>query len=205
MKPRLVGAAVFAFAAVALTAGCGSDDAAPPVVPAPGGASAAADAPSAQAPPADLSDPVIAWAERVCGVVEQGGKSLAAFPAVDPNDPAKTKQAMVDYLKAISDELGKLGDGISSAGPPPVDNGDAAVDAALKRIGTLRASLADARDKLSAVPATDPAAFQAALAELGPQLEGLNAADGPTTDLKANPELKEAFSSAPTCRRVEGA
>ncbi|MFC5289394.1 hypothetical protein ACFPM7_20275 [Actinokineospora guangxiensis] len=198
MKPRLAGAAIFAFAAVALTAGCGSDDAAPPVLPAPG-------ATSAQAPPADLDDPVVAWAERVCGVVEQGGRSLARFPAVDPNDPAKTKRAMVDYLKAISAELGKLGEGISSAGAPPVDGGDAAVEAALQRIATLRASLADAQEKLSAVPATDPAAFQAALADLGPKLEGLHSAEGPTADLKANPELKEAFSSAPTCRRVEGA
>ena len=200
MKPRLVGAAVFAFAAVAFTAGCGSDEAAPPVIPAPG-----APGSTSEQAPADLDDPVVAWAERVCGVVERGGKSLARFPAVDPDDPARTKQAMVDYLKAISTELGKLGEGISSAGAPPVDGGDAAVDAALKRIDTLRASLTDAQEELSAVPATDPAAFQAALADLGPRLEGLNAAEGPTADLKANPELKEAFSSAPTCRRVEGA
>ncbi|MFC7614727.1 hypothetical protein ACFQV2_15535 [Actinokineospora soli] len=151
-----------------------------------------------------MSDPVIAWAEKVCGVVEQGGKSLSQIPAIDPNDPAKTKQAMLEYLGAISDELGKLGEGISAAGDPPVDDGAAAVDAALKRIETLRGSLAKAEEKLSAAPVTDPAAFQAALAQIGPDLEGLNTTEGPTAELKANPELKDAFNTAPACRRVEG-
>lgn len=201
MKPRLVSAAVSAAAAVAFAAGCSSGGEAPPVIPAPGQPGSA----SAAAPSADLSDPVIAWAEQVCGVVEKGGKALAQFPPVDPNDPAKTKQAMVDYLQAISDELGVLGDGITAAGEPPVDDGAAAVDAALARIEALRGSLGKAKEKLAAVAATDPVGFQKALAEIGPELEGLNSTEGPTAELKANPELKEAFTVAPTCRRVEGA
>ena len=204
MKPRLVAAAVSAVAALAFAAGCGSDSAAPPVIPAPGEGTGSAGTTTAQAPPADLNDPVIAWAEKVCGVVEKGGKALSQIPALDPTDPAKTKQAMLGYLKAISDELARLGEGISAAGDPPVDDGAAAVDAALKRIETLRGSLAKASEKLSAVEATDPAAFQKALADIGPELEGLNTAESPTTDLKANPELKDAFNAAPTCRRVEG-
>lgn len=201
MKPRLVTAALSAVAAAAFAAGCSSGGEAPPVIPAQGSPGSA----SAEAPPADLNDPVIAWAEQVCGVVEKGGKSLAQFPAVDPNDPVKTKQAMVDYLQAISDELGALGKGISAAGEPPVDGGATAVEAALGRIEALRGSLGKAKEKLAAVEATDPVAFQQALAEIGPELEGLNTTEGPTTELKANPELKEAFTVAPTCRRVEGA
>ncbi|GGS48308.1 hypothetical protein [Actinokineospora fastidiosa] len=202
MKPRLVAAAVSAVAVVAFAGGCSSDPEAPPQIPAPG---AAADATGqTQAPPADLSDPAVAWAEQVCTAVEQGGKKLSEFPAVDPNDPAKTKQAMLDYLQRISDTLGELSAGISAAGEPPVDDGAAAVDAALTRIDDLRGALSTAREKLSSVEASDPVAFQTALAEIGPELEGLNTTEGPTTDLKANPELKDAFAQAPACRRVEG-
>ncbi|MGW5055351.1 hypothetical protein [Actinokineospora sp. NPDC004072] len=199
MKPRLVAAAVSAAAVLAVAGACGSDPEAPPQLPAPGQGTTAE-----QAPPADLSDPAVAWAEKVCTAVEDGGKALSQFPAVDPSDPAKTKQAMLDYLQAISDTLAELGAGISAAGEPPVDGGAAAVDAALKRVEDLRAGLSGARAELAAVETGDPAAFQAALAALGPRLEGLNTTEGPTTDLKANPALKDAFAQAPACRRVDG-
>ncbi|HEU5470511.1 MAG TPA: hypothetical protein VFV67_07645 [Actinophytocola sp.] len=152
----------------------------------------------------DPDAPAVAWAEQVCASVERGAATLASPPATDPNDPQGAKVVLADYLGRVSQALDTVAGGIREAGAPPVDDGQRAVDDALRTITELRAALDSAKNRVARLETTDPAGFQQALTEVGNGLAEVGGVEGPTKDLKANPALNTAFGKAPTCQKVDG-
>ena len=178
MKRALL--AVFG-ASTILTAGCGSDS---------GGG--------------QVSGQAIAWAEQVCQTVQAGGQRLSQLPQVDPNNPLQARDSLVGYLGVLLESLDAVANGITSAGTPPVANGQSAVTAAMSTLTKTRSAVGDARTKLQQAPA-DPASFQQVLTQVGQGMGSLGNTEGPTKDLRANPELNEAFTQAPTCQKLDTA
>src|ERR1051325_627783 len=80
----------------------------------------------------------IAWAEQVCQTVQAGGQRLSQLPQVDPNNPAQAKDGLVGYLGVLLEALDSVATGITSAGAPPVDNGQSAVKAAMDTLAKTR-------------------------------------------------------------------
>lgn len=161
---------------------------------------------SKQAPePRPLDSPAVAWAEKVCVSVEAGAAKLSTLPAMDTTDPVSTRDGMVAYLGDLVTALGGLADGIRAAGTPPVPDGTVAVDNALRTLTTTRTGIETAVATLSGTSTADPVALRRAMEDVGTGLAQLGTEEGPTKDLKANPELRDAFSKAPACRRLDGA
>ncbi len=152
----------------------------------------------------EVNGQAIAWAEQVCQTVQAGGQRLSQLPQVDPNNPAQAKDGLVGYLGVLLEALDSVASGITSAGNPPVANGQSAVNAAMDTLSKTRTAIGDARTKLSQAPA-DPASFQQVLTEVGEGMGKLGGTEGPTKELRANPELNEAFTQAPTCQRLDQA
>lgn len=148
-----------------------------------------------------VSGKAIAWAEQVCQNVQAGGERLSQLPQVDPSNPVGARDSLVSYLGVLTEALDSLASGLTSAGAPPVDNGQSAVNAAMSTLTKTRTAVGDARTKLQQTPG-DPASFQKVLTEIGEGMGKLDAAEGPTKDLRANPQLNEAFTQAPTCKRL---
>ncbi|OLR92091.1 hypothetical protein [Actinokineospora bangkokensis] len=149
------------------------------------------------------SDPAVAWMDKVCGSLAAGGKQLSEIPSVDPTDPSKAKAGLVTFLTNLSTALGSVSTSIKDAGVPPVADGQATVDKAQATIDGARTSLDSAKTRLEAVSATDPVAFTNALQEISPSLSAFSNTEGPLKDLKANPELNEAFGKTPACKQVD--
>ena len=148
----------------------------------------------------EVSGQAIAWAEQVCQTVQTGGQRLSQLPQVDPNNPAQARDSLVGYLGVLIEALDSVASGLTSAGAPPVDNGQSAVKAAMDTLTKTRTAIGDARTKLQQA---DPASFQQVLTEVGEGMGKLGTAEGPTKDLRANPQLNEAFTQAPTCQRLD--
>ena len=159
----------------------------------------------APAPGNAENGPAITWSDHVCEVVRAGGVRLAQLPAVDPSAPAKAKDSLVTYLGSLSAALGDLANGITREGAPPVRDGQATLDRAMATLTSNRTSVDEAKEKLAAAPVTDQATFDAAVRDASTAFANLGAAEGPTKDLKDNPELAQAFGKAPNCRNLDGA
>ncbi|GHF52812.1 hypothetical protein FHX82_004215 [Amycolatopsis bartoniae] len=160
---------------------------------------------TASAPTSTENGPAITWSDHVCEVVRAGGVRLAQLPAVDPSAPAKAKDSLVTYLGSLSAALTDLANGITREGVPPVRDGQATLDRAMATLTSNRTSVDRAKEKLAAAPVTDQATFDAAVQNASTAFANLGTAEGPTKDLKDNPELAQAFGKAPNCRNLDGA
>ncbi|RZQ65821.1 hypothetical protein [Amycolatopsis suaedae] len=144
----------------------------------------------------------VGWAEQVCRSVGEGAATLAQPPRLDPANPAQVRDGMVGYLGQLARALDTVSRGLGTAGVPPVADGAAAAAAATTTIGQTRAALEQARAKLGQAPVSDPAAFQRAVGEVGKDLAALTNVEGPVKDLRANPELNQAFAAAGSCKAL---
>ncbi|KAA9153523.1 hypothetical protein FPZ12_034310 [Amycolatopsis acidicola] len=149
--------------------------------------------------------PAITWSDHVCEVVRAGGVSLSQLPAVDPSAPAKAKDSLVVYLGSLSDALTRLSAGITKEGAPPVNDGQATLDRAMTTLNATKSSVDTAKTKLATAAVTDQATFEAAVSDASTAFAKLGSTEGPTKDLKDNPELAKAFGKAPNCRNLDGA
>ncbi|MBP2330558.1 hypothetical protein JOF56_010943 [Kibdelosporangium banguiense] len=171
----VVGTAVV----VALTAGCGSSRDEP-------------------------NEAAISWAEQICQTMESGGAKLSRLPQIDPANPRQATASLQAYLGSLADSIESVSIRLEQAGPPPVTDGQAAVDRARTTLGTIRTALGSARDKLQQMAAGDPESFRKGMQDVSTGLAPLGGAANPIADLRANKELDAAFAHAPACQRVPG-
>jgi hypothetical protein len=186
MNRRPVAAALLTLALAATVTACGSDS----------GTSVSDQQPT--------NDKAVAWVEQVCKTVEAGGQKLSTLPKIDPTNPQAAKDGLVGYLGSLVDALDGVAKGIRAAGVPPVADGQQTVDNALGTIAKVQGALDGARTKLTQATTADPVSFQKAMADATAGIGQLDPA-GPTKDLKANVALRDAFSAAPTCKRIDAA
>ncbi|WAL69429.1 hypothetical protein ORV05_17190 [Amycolatopsis cynarae] len=190
MRPRPLAAALAGFAALTLAACSSHQDAS-------GGAPAAG--------AAGVNSAAVTWSDHVCEVVRAGGVKLSQLPAVDPSAPARAKDSLVTYLGSLSEALTELAGGIQREGVPPVHDGQATLERAMSTLDASKSSVETAKAKLAAAAVTDQATFEQAVREASTAFQRLGTTDGPTKDLKDNPELAQAFTQAPNCRNLDTA
>ncbi|MFL6141875.1 MAG: hypothetical protein ACJ72N_08415 [Labedaea sp.] len=145
------------------------------------------------------SGDAVAWSEQVCKSVGDDMAKLGQTPDIDTSDPAKAKQGLVTYLGTVSSSLDHMVKGIKDAGPPPVKDGQQAVDRATGALQDAKKSLDQAKSTLEGAKSSDPAALQDAFTKFGEDMSKLG---DPFQDLDANQELKAASDKAPSCKRL---
>ncbi len=118
---RRVPVAIVAGAAALALSGCGADPApaAPPAPPRPAGPTAPLDATAPGLP----SEQTVAWTDTVCGALTPVTESLTDPPEFDLSAPAATREAYVSYLTEAQAAVDRALEGVSAAGPAPVDDG----------------------------------------------------------------------------------
>jgi hypothetical protein len=193
MVRRLAAAAV-AVATLSLgLAGCGSD------TPGTSGA-AGTTTTSAKSGGGDA----VAWADKVCSAV---GPEIATFstpPNIDPTNPQKAKDSFVTFLEGMVKALDRMVSGIKDAGAPPVADGETAADRVVAALEQAKSAVGSAKDNLAKVDVSDPAAFQAAFAQVGTDMGKLGDLEDPTKGLRGNEELNAAFEKAESCKALGG-
>jgi len=184
MKRMHSAVLVMSAAALLSCAACGSD--APPD-------------PGRHADPAAL-----AWVDKVCTGVAAGSAKLSQPPAVDDADPAKTRDAMVDFLGRLGSALEDMAGGLRTAGLPPVPDGQSVVDKAMGGLAETKTKLAETKSRMEQAKVTDQGGLRQVVSDADATMGQLADPEGPIKVLKANPELDLAFSESATCKRVYG-
>jgi hypothetical protein len=190
MVRRLAAVAVAAVTLSFGLAGCGSDS------PSTSGTTTTTTTKAA------ASGDAVAWADQVCAAV---GPEVAKFketPTTDPTNLQATKDNFVGYLDAMVQALDRMIAGIRGAGSPPITDGDAAAKAVTDSLETAKGTVTKAKDNLAKVDASNPAAFQAGMAQVGQDLQGLADMEDPTKGLRGNKELNDAFEKSDKCKAL---
>jgi len=105
----------------------------------------------------------------------------------------------VTYLGTVSGSVDNMIKAIKDAGPPPVKDGQQAVDKATAALEDAKKSLDQVKTTLDNANSSDPAALQDAFTKFGDDMSKLG---DPFDDLDANKELKAAGEKAPSCKKL---
>ncbi|SDJ52270.1 hypothetical protein SAMN05192558_109167 [Actinokineospora alba] len=144
----------------------------------------------------------VAWADKVCAAVGPEVEKFKDTPKGDPNNLQATKDGFVTYLDGMAQALDRMISGIKDAGAPPVTDGDAAAKAVENSLATAKDTVTKAKDNLAKVDASNPQAFQAGMAQVGQDLQGLSQMEDPTKGLRGNKELNDAFEKSEKCKAL---
>lgn len=145
----------------------------------------------------------VAWADRVCGSLREGGATLSTPPNLDPRSPAKAKASVVSYLDKLKAAVESMDAELRDAGSPPVDDGLTAYGKALDTLDEIQQAVNGAVERLRKVKVSDQEGLRTALTRAGKDLAKAQRVDGPAADLKANPALDKVFAEAPACQGIE--
>lgn len=145
----------------------------------------------------------VAWAERVCASVAEGGEKLSQPPKLDPRSPQNALDSIVVYLGKLSSALDGMENELRAAGSPPVRNGLDTYGKALATLDEIQAAVKNATTGLRNAKVDNPAALKKAMTRAGKEMTKVRAAEGPAADLKANPELYAVFAKAPSCQKID--
>src|ERR1700754_2311833 len=149
------------------------------------------------------ADDPVPWVGRVCASLQPLSALRGHGPALDPNNPAASKQALSAYFADTEQRVEQSLNGLDQVGPAPLTGGD---DVAAKLRASLerqRAAYAEAKNQVDAIDADDPVALGSRLPEI---FTGLSAAaDKDLPSLDTNHELNDAVKQAPSCSLIPAA
>jgi len=193
MVRRLAAVAVAAVTLSFGLAGCGSDSPSTP------GAATTTTTTTAKT---EAGGDAVAWADKVCATVGPEAAKFSQPPVTDPTNLQATKDNFVAYLDGMAQALERMISGIKDAGTPPVADGEAAAKAVESSLQTAKDTVTKAKDNLAKVDASNPSAFQAGMAQVGQDLQGLSQMEDPTKGLRGNKELNDAFEKSEKCKAL---
>jgi hypothetical protein len=189
---RFVGVPVVLSAAVGLAlAACGQETAPAPTPVTPPAADSTA-----------VSEQTVQWTDSVCGALVPVAESLASPPGFDLTAPAATRDAYLAYLTQAQAATDQALDGITAAGPAPVDDGEQVTEEVRSDVTELRDDLADARTQLEQADADNPAAIGSSVLAAGNIVGAVANNAQALSALDGNPRLDAAFEQAESCQRL---
>lgn len=144
----------------------------------------------------------VAWAEEMCSSIKDDVAALPTQPQIDQSSPQAIKDSLVSFLDEMGTGFGNIATKLESAGTPPVDQGEEAVQAFLTQITSIQDAVNSAKTKVEAAPVDDPAAFQAAIGAVGEDLSAIGELDTAASfeDYEA---FKAAYDEAESCQALE--
>ena len=116
--------------------------------------------------------------------------------------PQEGQRVLRDYLDGVlaltEDALAAL----EEAGTPDVPDGGEFAKTLISAMKTARGALEDASDEVSALPTDDPEAFGEGAQHIAATVNAALSEAGRPIGEAQTPELRQAFSEEPTCRRL---
>jgi hypothetical protein len=143
-------------------------------------------------------DDAVDWANGFCGALVDLSEATGAPPAVDLNDPAVAKPALVEWLGNATVALEKAETDLRALGDAPDEVGEQAVSSMTEAFGEMRQAMTDAKAIAETADATDPVAFAAEYGKITERMSVL--AQDPLADVKGSTEIVAASQKAQNCQ-----
>ena len=147
------------------------------------------------------------WTGTVCSALQPVVGTLKSPPKPDINNLAATRQTYLSYLGTAADQAQTARQQITTAGPPPVANGDQISSRVGDQLTQLEGNLDEARKQVQQTDPNDAASITQALAAAGNVGSSLVDSSQVLSTLQQNSELAQAVNQDPSCtalRSVQG-
>jgi hypothetical protein len=149
------------------------------------------------------------YVHDVCGAfldwvnnVKQGSTQLQQLSAVGTS-PADAKAALEKYIDRLVQETQTAVAKLQDAGVPDVPNGDSVRSGFVEAFQQVRDAFSQARDSISDLSTTSPAAFKAATEDLGSTLQtSLQGVGNSLNKIGEEPELVKASNADANCQQL---
>ncbi|MEU3654645.1 small secreted protein [Streptomyces sp. NPDC032161] len=155
----------------------------------------------------DKSEKVNAWAKKVCDQVQPQLQKIANANAAiqqqtaDNSKPADVQKTDSAAFQQISQAYKALGKAVESAGPPPVDNGEATHKDAVKELNTSSAAYADLQKKVDALDTKDQAKFADGLKGIADELNKISSNGDQALKRLQSGEVATAMAKQKGCQK----
>jgi hypothetical protein len=149
------------------------------------------------------------YVHDVCGAfldwvnsVKQGSSQLQQLNSVGTT-PADAKAALGKYIDGLITETQATVAKLKDAGVPDVSNGDSIRSGLVDAFEKVQEAFSQARDSISGLSTTSPAAFKAATEDLGSTLQSsLQGASDSLNKIGDEPELVTASNADANCQQL---
>ena len=191
-----------ALAAVGLGLACCSGspppDAAPTTPPAAAGSAAAGPTPAPTAAAAQ-------WTSTVCRALDPVVGTLTTPPRPDLNNLAAARQSYLSYLGTAEQQADAARQQVTSAGAPPVKDGEQISATVREQLTQLRADIDQARSQIQQTDPNDAGSITQALTAAGNVGGSLANSEKVLATLRQNSELGRALDQEPSCATLRSA
>jgi hypothetical protein len=173
-----------------------------------GGTTTASGSTTTSAPPQTVT--AEAFAASVCGGMNTYLSDIQTLStdfssSLDPTgSPQDQLNAVAGYLDSVVAATDDLVTSMQAAGVPDVDGGQEAADALSSAFTAARDALQSARDQVDSLPTDDPAAFAAALTQLGTDIQTSMTGVGDSLGSITSSEIDQAFQNEASCQSLVG-
>ena len=155
----------------------------------------------------DKSDKVNDWAKTVCDKVQPQLQKIANANAAiqqqtaDTSKPADVQKTDSAAFQQISQAYKALGSAVDSAGPPPVDNGEATHKEAVKELNASSVSYANLQKKVDALDTKDQAKFADGLKGIADELNKISSSGDKALKKLQSGEVGNAMAKQKGCQK----
>ncbi len=193
LRRRTGRAAALAAAGLGLVccSGSPSPDAAPATPPAAAGSVAAGPTPAPTA--------AAQWTSTVCRALDPVVGTLTAPPRPDLNNLAAARQSYLSYLGTAEQQADAARQQVTSAGAPPVKDGEQISATVREQLTQLRTDIDQARSQIQQTDPNDTGSITQALTAAGNVGGSLANSEKVLATLRQNSELGRALDQEPSC------
>ncbi|WP_405458105.1 small secreted protein [Streptomyces sp. NBC_00101] len=154
----------------------------------------------------DSDDKVNDWAKKVCDQVQPQLQKIAAANAAiqeqtaDNSQPADVQKTDSAAFQQISEAYKALGSAVDSAGAPPVDDGEATQQEAVKGLNDASKAYANLKTKVDALDTEDQAQFADGLKDIADELKNTSSNGANALNKLQSGELGSAMAKQDSCK-----
>ncbi|MCX5398661.1 small secreted protein [Streptomyces sp. NBC_00102] len=154
----------------------------------------------------DSNDEVDDWAKKVCDQIHPQLQKIADANAAiqeqtaDNSQPADVQRTDSAAFQQISEAYKALGSAVDSAGAPPVDDGEATQQEAVKGLNASSEAYAQLKTKVDALDTEDQAKFADGLADIADELKNISGSGADALNKLQSGEVGNAMAKQDSCK-----
>ncbi|MEV7286871.1 small secreted protein [Streptomyces sp. NPDC093252] len=154
----------------------------------------------------DSNEKLNAWAKQVCDALQPQAKKIeGANTAIqketsDNSTPAEVQKTDAAAFQDMSDAYKAIGDAVSKAGPPDVENGEKKQQDAVKELNGIATSYASLKAKVDELDTEDQAKFADGLKDIATELDKLGQSGSDALRTLEEGEVGQAMAAQESCK-----
>ena len=154
----------------------------------------------------DSNEKLDSWAKQVCDAVQPQAKKIESANAAiqketsDNSTPEDVQKTDAQAFQDMSDAYKAIGDAVTKAGAPDVENGEKKQQDAVKELNTISSSYASLKKQVDALDTKDQGKFADGLKDIATELDKLGKSGNDALRTLEEGEVGQAMARQTSCK-----